>query len=585
MSFVGDLEHLPIVDLIQLLHSTKKSGTLGLKSKRGQSQLVFNEGYIVSANHHNNSIQVGQILVDMKAITAEQLETALEEQKNAGKNRKPLIATLIESGLINKEAAFNGLEMLIEMTIVDVLTWTSGTFELEIDNLTVSDEYRYFPDTLKEKLNLNTQSILMDALRIYDEKKRDGTLGQSTLLATDLPEEPVRTEEEDSGPLISASDLGLDDLDNLEKKIPEVFTGVKFFDPAEDYRQRLKDELKDLCAEDQQKLISYMVAPPALQRDSGQAGSPDLVVVLFSSDRLLTDLLTATCKVDHVPVFSTDSESDLKPIIDQAASKKSVPVLVLDAFDPTERHPALIKAQLAAHDKLVVIKLVSGSDVETTLGALKVGARTIFPKPERIESKTSFAERSMRFAESFRSYLQKISIINTCNLPIDPFYRCIQELQGAREIPDLSLAVLKFIAEICQRSLTFIVANGELIAERGIGIKSDKSAGPTPPLRFKVSLASPSIFQRSIDGLQLLFEKTDKDNSLESLFREIGAPLESKVLAVPIVSFSRVVALIYADFGTVAAGPVPTEMIAALAKHASLVFDNILMRKKLEKPA
>lgn len=29
MSFVGDLEHLPIVDLIQLLHSTKKSGTLG----------------------------------------------------------------------------------------------------------------------------------------------------------------------------------------------------------------------------------------------------------------------------------------------------------------------------------------------------------------------------------------------------------------------------------------------------------------------------------------------------------------------------------------------------------------------------
>lgn len=220
MSFVGDLEHLPIVDLIQLLHSTKKSGTLGLKSKRGQSQLVFNEGFIVSANHHNNSIQVGQILVEMKAITAEQLESALEEQKNAGKNRKPLIATLIESGLINKEVAFNGLEMLIEMTIVDILTWTSGTFELEIDKLTVSDEYRYFPDTLKEKLNLNTQSILMDALRIYDEKKRDGTLSQATFITNGQADEAAFPEEENDGPLISASDLGLDDLDTLEKKDP-----------------------------------------------------------------------------------------------------------------------------------------------------------------------------------------------------------------------------------------------------------------------------------------------------------------------------------------------------------------------------
>ena len=41
MSFDGDLEHLPIVDVIQLLHSTGKSGTLTLKSPKGESQLVF----------------------------------------------------------------------------------------------------------------------------------------------------------------------------------------------------------------------------------------------------------------------------------------------------------------------------------------------------------------------------------------------------------------------------------------------------------------------------------------------------------------------------------------------------------------
>jgi len=121
MSFAGDLEHLPIVDVIQLLHSTKKTGTLCLRSHRGESQLVFNDGYIVSANHVRNNIRIGQILVAMDAITSEQLEQALFQQKQAGIERKPLIASLIEGELIDSQTAFTSLETLIELTIVEVL--------------------------------------------------------------------------------------------------------------------------------------------------------------------------------------------------------------------------------------------------------------------------------------------------------------------------------------------------------------------------------------------------------------------------------------------------------------------------------
>ncbi|WP_243371207.1 DUF4388 domain-containing protein [Geotalea sp. SG265] len=577
MSFVGDLEHLPIVDLIQLLHSTKKSGTLALKSKRGHSQIVFDEGYIVSANHHNNSIRVGQILVDMKAITAVQLESALQEQKDAGRNRRPLVATLIENGLINKDIAFKGLEMLIEMTIVDVLTWTCGTFELEMDKQIVSDEYRYFPDTLKETLNLNAQSILMDALRIYDEKKRDGTLGEATFAAGE-EEEP----EEDDTPLISASDLGLDDLDNLDRKIPEVFAGVKFFDPAEDIRQKLKEELKDIPADEQQKLVSYMVGLSGTSiSDSVTQEASGIVVVIFSCDRLATNLLTAACKADRLAVFTTDNEADLDPLIDKALAKDSFPLVIIDAG---ENHSGLIKAKLSHYGGLSVIKLASEPDVNSCLAALRDGVRTIFPKPDMKNTKVGFAEESIRFIESFRSYMQKNAFGSTDPLPVKAFNRCIQELDAAQEIPDISFALLKFVSEIFERSITFIVTNGELIAERGIGTGAYKNADAAAPLRFKISLASPSVFQRTIDNVKVLFERAE-DEALKSLYREIDAPAENKVLIVPIVSFGRVIALTYADFGTRAAGPAPTDMIASLAKHGSLIFDNILMRKKLEKKA
>src|SRR5512142_2603164 len=98
MSFTGDLQHLPIVDVIQLLHSTRKSGILSVKSRKGESRLVFKDGYIVSANHLNNSLRIGNILLERELIPRETLETALREQENAGKDRKPLIITLVQNG-------------------------------------------------------------------------------------------------------------------------------------------------------------------------------------------------------------------------------------------------------------------------------------------------------------------------------------------------------------------------------------------------------------------------------------------------------------------------------------------------------
>ncbi|MDW7758852.1 MAG: DUF4388 domain-containing protein, partial [Desulfuromonadales bacterium] len=204
MSFTGDLEHLPIVDIVQLIHAARKSGTLTVQSRRGTCQLVFKDGFIGSASNLQSRGRIGQILLEMKAIGEEDLAAALEEQNQAGENRKPLIATLMSRGIINKDAAFKGLQLLIEMTIVEILTWKAGTFSLDVENVVIADEYRYFPEKLNEEFLLNSQNVLMDALRIYDEKKRDGELNEED-------EQPAaeEREEEESGWSISEDDLGL----------------------------------------------------------------------------------------------------------------------------------------------------------------------------------------------------------------------------------------------------------------------------------------------------------------------------------------------------------------------------------------
>ena len=175
ISFTGNLEHLPIVDVMQLMHQTRKSGILRVKGRKGESQLVFKGGYIVSANHLNNSIRIGKILVDLNIITPEILDKALQVQGNAGAERKPLIITLIDQGLVNEKDAYKGLEHLIEITVVEILTWKKGSFTLEVLP-TSSSDFRFYPGKLISEINVDAQSVLMDALRIFDEKRRDGEL-------------------------------------------------------------------------------------------------------------------------------------------------------------------------------------------------------------------------------------------------------------------------------------------------------------------------------------------------------------------------------------------------------------------------
>jgi hypothetical protein len=185
ISLTGKLEHLPIVDVMQLLHQTKKSGILRVKGRKGESQLVFKDGFMVSANHLNNSIRIGKILVDLNIITPEILDKALQLQGSAGARRKPLIITLIDQGLVNEKDAYKGLEHLIEMAVVEILTWKKGTFTLEELPTSVND-FRFYPGKLTSEINVDTQSALMDALRIFDEKRRDGELIDEELSEDEL---------------------------------------------------------------------------------------------------------------------------------------------------------------------------------------------------------------------------------------------------------------------------------------------------------------------------------------------------------------------------------------------------------------
>jgi len=581
MSFVGDLEHLPIVDVIQLLHATRKSGTLCLKSQKGESQLVFSDGCIVSANHSNNSVRIGQILVQMNAITRETLDSSLAEQKSSGAARIPLIASLIESGKLKKEDAFKGLETLIELTIVEVLTWTEGIFELDVDTTVISDEYRYIPEKMKLELNLNTQNVLMDALRIYDEKKRDGTLMDNTFQDEEVVESAPIAEAPSSDTIISIDDLGLDVMDDLEKAIPGFFTPVRVHEPSIVHREKLGSIFEDLPPEDQARLFTYLSRPPlpaGSAASPGQDAPPTQAMILFSSDEFISHTVMTRCKQENFFTFSTDEEENLDHIISQSFSKELLPVLLIDSSKEgsTKSMAEMTRKVLAGHPGLIVYHLVEDAGFDTVIEALNSGARAVLPKPDGIKRSASFVDDSIRFLEMLNKCVRAASAHAGRGLPV-LFKECMDELSSSKELAEITNVIDRYISSVLARAVTFTSRKSELTCT------AIARSGTSQPLSISMPGEGSSPLHAVIaNGNLFVGEGADKLLE-EKLYCQIEKPLCGQILVAPLKCLGRVVAVTYADFGSRHQADIQTDLICALMRHAGLVYENALYRKKFEK--
>ncbi|PLX79706.1 MAG: hypothetical protein C0616_10625 [Desulfuromonas sp.] len=601
MSFTGDLEHLPIVDIIQLLHATRKSGTLTVRSRKGESQLVFKDGFIVSANHLNNSVRIGQVLTKMDAISSEQLQQTLLEQKEAGDNRKPLIATLLENGTINKEVAYKGLENLIEMTVVDILTWDGGTFDLSVDSVQVSDEYRYFPEKLHQEISLDTQNVLMDALRIYDEQKRDGQLEEQTFdeeptetaplsgkqsppdMKTTLAASDSPAAESEVSTQISAADLGLDNLDELDKVVPDVFQAIKDTEVQNEQLAKIQLLLPDLPEKEALRFTEFLrrfgqepppVAVPSSMENQSQA------LVFFSQDKILTYALTSLCKNSGLHGFTTDDINDLEPIVQQYLEKEIEPILVIDRF-PGAIHDLIHKIK-SAFPALTIIQLGTASDFSVALPMFQYGIRSILPRPETAQIDNDFVDEIIQFLSTFYAYIfycfcQK----NSQNLnKVNAFITGMRNLTGA---PDVSQALLLQVGEYFPRSITFVIGKGEVVAERGVGILHEGDMRKPTSLQFRFPLETSELMTQVIKTEQFFFGMCENDGLHDELFKLIGAPKDDRILLLPMKSNGRVITLTYGDFGEEEAAPIQVDILAILAHQAGLIVENSFFQKQLEK--
>ncbi len=590
MSFTGDLDQLPIIDVIQLIHSTQKSGTLSIKSQKGESQLAFSEGYFVSANHLNSSVRIGQVLIESKLITPALLDKALLEQKTTDIGHKPLIRILIEQGSIKREDAYKGLETLIEMTVVEALTWTSGTFSMDLNYTEICDEYKYFPDILHQEIRLNGQEVLMDALRIYDEKVRDGML-HCIFFSEDSAPSQERSFTENGEMTITADMLGLDALDTLTQKIPDKFILLADRDHAEEHRRVVADELRMLPTNKQDELSSFLIQIsrlPTPGKLSSLNGAPSLAVIMFSHDTFMKYALSTICNNRNHVVFTTDDDISLDLFIDQSFLRGHTPILVVD--DPVyigegyeERTASMLTEKRSKYPLLSILQMSTSPEHQLLQSqSLEEGTEVILPRPSFDDCPDVFVAKMIAFLRSFRSLLDK-SFAQPGRAAARKLKESIAVMTPLSDPSRVARELLIFTSGLFERVLILVAGTGELIAEKGIGVTALKSSGPTGPLMFKIPLGQGSVLDDVIEKRRLFFGPCSDQLLKEYLYSVFPAPLSQKILIQPIMMAGKVIALIYADFGQQAPVPTLIEHLEILSRVAGLVLDNSYNLKRIER--
>jgi hypothetical protein len=587
MSLNGDLQHFPIIDIIQLLNGARKTGVLRLSSEKGESQLVFHEGDLVSANFLNDRVRIGQVLVSAGAITDEQLSRALDIQKKAGDDRKPLVITLLENGMVDETAAYNGIESLIEMTVVEVLTWKEGHFSLESAKSDQVSGYNFFRTKFPQRILLNAQGILMESLRIFDEKVRDGSMDEILSIAG-VSNRDLDAEQPGSNvPAIQSSPLEQGDGPSALQMLLSEQRNMISRSSDQSYREtdavkKLIDDEFPNAAKEQKKLLLSLLTEPAAEGNVSAAPTGIAVIVITQSP-LLSTMVRSICYQEGVYAVSTDNIAALDINIRLLLCQTLHLVIFLDVPHTDDNQDTIqVCSDLQKYPQASIV-LAACSRFWGTLGlqALSLGIRSIIPKPCKECAEESALQQAVAFCSSLGAFLRTLSTEYSASSD-QRFFTCISRLRSCKTRAEIAVATLEYLIEFFGRAIVFSVTESELVAEESFGVKGKKGDGMVTLSNLRVPLDDQEIYEVVIKTGQMYYGFHSDSTWPHDLYRLIGRPESPEVLLFPFIRANTVVAFIYADFGSQPASSPSLHYLDALLQYTTAQISVSAYRQKLK---
>ena len=161
MSLKGNLNTIPLSDVLQWLSMNRKTGILNIRKSSGITKKVyFNEGSVCSTASSEPSEYLGSYLISLGYISEEQLQKAMETQLRSGIK---LGKILISIGVLEEEELKNVLTLKAEENLYDLFLWDEGDFSFEPSSGIEGDMVH---------ISMDVASVIFEGIRRKDDWER-----------------------------------------------------------------------------------------------------------------------------------------------------------------------------------------------------------------------------------------------------------------------------------------------------------------------------------------------------------------------------------------------------------------------------
>jgi len=536
VSLSGSLEDVSVADVLQFIHIGGRSGTLSLTRGDSTGRIVLHRGRIVSACGSRMQ-RLGELLVAQDVVSESDVQAALREQ---ARRPRSLGRVLVELGLVTEERLLAAAQQHVQNVVYELVSWTQGGFEFAPDDLEPVDDLALSPGDVLPDLHLDTQMILLEAARIFDERSRErpgGTVRAGPEPKTTPPRQPSAPEAPRPAQAPAATNGGL---------LPSR--------PARSHTPRPR------AASAARRTV------PAARTATSARAEADLSLVC--DDRELTSEVEHALGLIKIrPAVVSYAEAE-RPVDGMA------PVVLLDARDG-ERACAWLERVGPSRPGVAFVAIVANAAVWTpayAAGALAVvpddvGAIVACAQGLLAQRRQHCADKRVR--EGLRSGFAKLR-------------KLYGDARSGLLTATAALNLMNTISESVERAVLLVVRRSDLMVLGSFGHTADGQPLAERSQGLTVPLEEADVFAQVIREGELLNLSYDEARLPSALELLLGPPASNECSVFPVLGARRVVAVVYADNGS---NSLPIDEMAFLEVATSqmgVVYENELLRRELD---
>ena len=577
MSLVGSLEDLGLGDILQIISLSGKSGVLQLRAEEGEGRILFDQGRIRLA-------YLGFAEPTLASLTSDGSTPVGEERDE-------------------------GLRKLIEETVYQMFTWSTGEFSFEVCEASEAGNESLFLDP-----GVNPQFLALEGTRMADEQAAGMGFGSEGLppgavVVADPADEPAEPFDETGfeleEPMATPEHLPVIEAEPLAEAEPVV--EPEPLAPLPNLSAGVQEPMPESMSE--VRPADTAAATGTLEPGGGSQAPPEELefaavaiasepppIVFVDSDRSVVEWARSSLPDDLPALHLFQSPDQGIQRIRQYLRRAEAPVVVLSTQLPPDslsgaRSPEELVARLrkqAPHMKIVLLE-ETGRPLPPALEKLAAHAvRLCKPNPTQLAD-PRLAEPRDRLGAEFAAGVLQVCGIASPKLESAPAVEELRQvssrLRDASTTGDILPQVLSFAARVFPRVALFVVRDEEVQGLAQIGLPT---AGGPEDLAFRqigLHTTSSSWLRKVIESRVPMRARLDglpADPGDAQLIEALGQQAPQELWLAPIVSSDRTVALLYADRLPEVTTLGDTAALEVVLDHAGLALDRTALERALD---